>query len=208
MRKKVWYYKCDCGEGRLEEIAKTRKSGSGSASFFDCNLCSGLYWQKHYKKNYGYGGSSPLAQYYGGLTKDDIKQYAPNEDGNDINNLERRIMEKKNSSASEEPEKKKSKPKKTWFYKCDCEPGILNQIAKTKAQGREFLKFYGCHECSNVYWQRFYGGWYTRGATKLLPYNGSMSREEIKHFASGESGSDLGRVEKQVLKKAKATSPP
>jgi len=208
MRKKVAYYGCSCGEGRLEEIAKTNDSRGNSLSFYDCVLCHEAYYQKHSSWN---RGNKRVQAYDGVLTKDDIKQYVPQENGNDLSRIEMKVLRKKNPESQPTTTKPKPKAKKTWFYKCDCQPGVLTVIAKTKAHDGEFMKFYGCHECDNVYWQKFYCSNWDRqnGATKLMPYKGTLTAEDIRQYMPTETGANLERMEKSVAKKkpSNATSP-
>jgi len=200
MRKKVWYHGCDCGEGRLEEIAKTGKASGDYIKFYECNLCPNIYSQKLYATGWCQGGTK-LKPYEGKLTKDDIKQYIPQERGGCLPAVEQRIMNKKNPAQPQPVQKKVRKKKKVWYYQCDCQQGLLRNFASTKHAGYGFMKFYSCNQCDNLYWQKYT----PYSATKLIQYKGQLTKDDIREHIPNSGGANLESIEDSVMRKKKNT---
>lgn len=105
--------------------------------------------------------------------------------------------------------------KEVRYLQCDCEEGKLEHIASTKGEGSinsmrgecgtyRSTHFFGCNKCDAVY--RIYSAqpsvnWEDIFFERLRKYEGKLTKEEIKQYASECKGGIKSEDEERIMKR-------
>ncbi len=103
-------------------------------------------------------------------------------------------------------------PRQKTIIECDC-GGQLEQIANTKegtlfrvGHSNETTFFYFCNACEGLFKEiktRIFGTPNTESSYGIKPYNGQLTKEQIKEHIPSYIGVFINSHEQEILEKAK-----